>query len=355
MRSNLQALDGNGNKCVCAPFRGGRTIPAQVHSASIRSRRRFNLDLQHLAGIVGERNAHLLAICNRGLNAGFGDEEIERRILEASGNPPLSVEEVRRAIAKAHVNRDEGSAKHGNTPAADKTADAHKARPAFAPQRGIVRKMIEEGHGTWDDLAALSPVALPDGEDEASRLLRAVTCVRTLYGARDRLCLGDLHSTTVKPREEWVADMIESPLRTWPERMGTNPFTGLVGKTTEGRDSTRCKATVATWRYALLEFDHLPLDDQRAFWIGIIRRHALPVAAITFSGSRSLHGLVRVDAETEAGYSRAWDKLQAFFASPLDPVEERCDTSCRDGSRMTRLPEASNVETGEVQSLLYLA
>lgn len=42
------------------------------------------------------------------------------------------------------------------------------------------------------------------------------------------------------------------------------------------KPSHRCAACVASCRYALVEFDALPLPDQCRFWAGVIRSHVCP-------------------------------------------------------------------------------
>ena len=79
------------------------------------------------------------------------------------------------------------------------------------------------------------------------------------------------------------------------------------------------------------------------------------MSTVTYSGSKSLHGLVRLGAASMSAFTGLWDRMAAKFASPADPRVDRCDTACRDASHLTRLPEARNPKTGKVQRLLYLA
>ena len=79
------------------------------------------------------------------------------------------------------------------------------------------------------------------------------------------------------------------------------------------------------------------------------------MSTVTYSGSKSLHGLVRLGAASMSAFTGLWDRMAAKFAAPADPRVDRCDTACRDASHLTRLPEARNPKTGKVQRLLYLA
>ena len=115
--------------------------------------------------------------------------------------------------------------------------------------------------------------------------------------------------------------------------IGLNPLQCLEG--TGHKAPT--DAMVTDYRLALLEADDMSLGEQ---W-GAIRKMRLPIAAITFSGSKSLHVLVRVDAD---------DNLQLYKerVATLHELANACgfktDPSCRNPSRLTRLPGAKRGE-----------
>lgn len=64
-------------------------------------------------------------------------------------------------------------------------------------------------------------------------------------------------------------------------------------------------ANVTAFRFALLEFDDLPLDLQLSF----VAKLALPVTAILTSGGRSIHTWLRVDAPSVDEYRAITHKL----------------------------------------------
>ena len=71
-------------------------------------------------------------------------------------------------------------------------------------------------------------------------------------------------------------------------------------------DGQGCKNdNVTEYRYALVESDGLDIETQNA----IIHQLELPCAALVYSGKKSLHAIVRVDAPDYAEYRRRVDYL----------------------------------------------
>lgn len=93
---------------------------------------------------------------------------------------------------------------------------------------------------------------------------------------------------------------------------------------------------VIDFRYALVESDNLDIERQNA----IIRELELPCAALVHSGGKSLHAIVRIDAENYEEYRRRVDFLYQICAkNGLSP-----DTQNRNPSRLSRMP---GVQRGE--------
>jgi hypothetical protein len=107
-------------------------------------------------------------------------------------------------------------------------------------------------------------------------------------------------------------------------------------------------ANVTIFRYALVEFDTVPLDLQLSF----LARLPLPINAIVTSGGRSVHAWVRVNATSLEAYRSKVDEMLRV----LKPFG--VDQNNKNPSRMSRLPGAlRKVGAGEDgrQRLLYLA
>jgi hypothetical protein len=96
------------------------------------------------------------------------------------------------------------------------------------------------------------------------------------------------------------------------------------------------------------EFDGMPLADQFAFWMGW---GLDAVTAVTFSGSKSLHALLRVDAANR----EEWEKSVkgGLFRRVLVPLG--CDRACVNPARLSRLAGARRADKGgAVQKLLFV-
>ncbi len=78
----------------------------------------------------------------------------------------------------------------------------------------------------------------------------------------------------------------------------------------------RTQASVSDFRYCVLEFDDIPLDDQAC----ILMMAQFPVEAIVFTGNKSLHFWLRIDADNNAEFktrTRLIDKIcQDFGFTP---------------------------------------
>ena len=89
-------------------------------------------------------------------------------------------------------------------------------------------------------------------------------------------------------------------------------------------------ANVKAYRHALIEADGQDLGKQ----LGLIRELQLPCSAVVHSGGKSIHAIVRVEAESYAEYQKKVDKLyEVCQANGL-----KVDQQNRNPSRLSRLP-----------------
>lgn len=87
---------------------------------------------------------------------------------------------------------------------------------------------------------------------------------------------------------------------------------------------------VTDYRYALVESDSMPIEQQNA----VIRELELPVAVLVYSGGKSLHAIVRIDAPTYEEYRKRVDFLYKVCKdNGLD-----IDRQNRNPSRLSRMP-----------------
>ncbi|WP_424685123.1 AAA family ATPase [Enterococcus sp.] len=87
---------------------------------------------------------------------------------------------------------------------------------------------------------------------------------------------------------------------------------------------------VVDFRYALVESDNMDIAKQNE----IIRELELPVVTLTFSGGKSLHAIVKVDAVNYPQYQERVDYLYKI----VEKNGLRVDKQNKNPSRLTRLP-----------------
>lgn len=99
---------------------------------------------------------------------------------------------------------------------------------------------------------------------------------------------------------------------------------------------------VTAFRFALIESDSMELGEQNA----IIRELELPVACLVYSGGKSLHAIVRIDAASYEEYRTRVD----YLYSVCEKNGMKVDKQNRNPSRLSRLPGA--VRNGHKQFLV---
>ena len=90
---------------------------------------------------------------------------------------------------------------------------------------------------------------------------------------------------------------------------------------------------VTKFRYALVESDTLPIAEQDV----LFRKLELPIAALVHSGGKSLHAIVRVDADSYEEYRKRVEFLYDF----LEKNGVSIDKQNRNPSRLSRMPGAT--------------
>lgn len=99
------------------------------------------------------------------------------------------------------------------------------------------------------------------------------------------------------------------------------------------RDPTHTTPTnkmVTDYRFALLESDDMPLEEQVSF----LRKSELPITVMTFSGGKSVHALVRVDAFDEKDYRSKVNRLHEWCRENGFKPDEKT----KNPARLTRFP-----------------
>lgn len=125
---------------------------------------------------------------------------------------------------------------------------------------------------------------------------------------------------------------------------GEHADTGTLNADGTPHLSRRSYRTVTAWRYAVLESD----KADPAHWLAAVAQLPLPIASITTSGGKSIHALVRIDADTK----EQWDGIIDAMEPAL--VTLGADPGALTAVRLTRLPCCRREEKDQWQKLLYL-
>ena len=121
-----------------------------------------------------------------------------------------------------------------------------------------------------------------------------------------------------------------------------NPTDGIMKPNANGIPSRRSELNITAWRYWLLESDKAPAD----LWLAALSRLKLPIAAVYGSGGKSIHALVRAEAQTKAGLDAAMQENKRLL------VTLGADPAAMSAVRLSRLPQCER--GGRLQRLIYL-
>lgn len=216
----------------------------------------------------------------------------------------------------------------------------------MAKDRGWTPFGGEDGCMNWDDAieydgeAGFNGFTPPDAWNPAADL---ITYLELLFDTDDRVgyVTNDVWQDAVgkwlpskgvydRTAGELIASLKKHPddlgatVGDWKPEVGAwirfNPFDGGGVK----------NENVTGFRFALVESDTLPIAEQDI----VFRKLELPIAALVHSGGKSLHAIVRVDAENYEEYRKRVEFLYDF----LEKNGVSIDKQNRNPSRLSRMP-----------------
>lgn len=147
--------------------------------------------------------------------------------------------------------------------------------------------------------------ALPDGKQSPTMGNYSRTVQQILDGINGTTQLENVFGTFNKEMGAWIR---------------FNPIDGKGVK----------NDNVTAFRYMLLESDNMSLGKQKA----ILEQLELPIAAMVFSGAKSIHAIVKVDAYSYEEYRKRVD----FIYSIAQKNGFKPDKKNRNPSRLSRMP-----------------
>jgi len=225
-------------------------------------------------------------------------------------------------------------------------------RPPYDPARLVdfaSRCRLPQNLDLLEYLAARSPWPVPDPLDQNTKT--ATSFLDAIFNPGDRVLIftkqfsqgdflhaagGDTFRLAAKPGVRAVPSPCPSagpegvwflvqPVRgDWLPNPNNKDASGLVQL---GRRHAAC---VTRWPNLVLESDEAPAD----LWLRALAQLPLPISAIYTSGGRSVHALVRVNAQSKADFDNIRDQLVPLVC-PLG-----ADPGALSAVRLSRLPGA---------------
>ena len=110
-----------------------------------------------------------------------------------------------------------------------------------------------------------------------------------------------------------------------------------------GKKSQRAEENLVAYEYLLIESDSVEME----LWLRVLTKLDLPIVAVTTSGSKSAHALVRVGQKDRDGYLLKASEI-ADLVVPLG-----ADPAAMSAVRLTRVPGCVRKDTGKPQTLIY--
>lgn len=326
-------------------LRGGLPILEQYHLRKL---------LERLINLPPTGNGYrihtqLLGLANHGALAGLDADDCFILISEhVYGDREVSDREILNAIEKAYSDYDSEYETPETPSDRPRPARVYRKKQPEPVSDSHIQALLElrdmlitQGQGTTiQDIMKLSPVQLSRKTKQ-----HFIEFLNALYQDQDFIFLGSRFGKNVFK----VASVLESInfRKEVHEHIIPNPLCGKAVPSKSGKNSRRCDAAVSQFKYAIAEFDDISLEDQLAFWSQI----DLPIVALIYSGSKSIHAWIRIDGVT---CEEKWNTIvrQQLYKQFLIPMG--VDPSCCNPARLSRTP-GHHREGKKDQHCFYLA
>ena len=109
---------------------------------------------------------------------------------------------------------------------------------------------------------------------------------------------------------------------------------------------------VSAYLYTLLESDNLSLEQQK----NILEKENIPAVAIYFSGSKSIHVLVKINATSYKEYTERVNDLHDYLNKKYAALSDKpiFDSQCKHYAHLCRISGCINEKTGKQVQLLAI-
>jgi hypothetical protein len=265
-------------------------------------------------------------------------DEVARRIADAGDQPRIA--KLQHQLASAYARAGGGSASGNGT-----YRSFHSPAAKFPdPDLDLIRQVTAAGWGLYD-LWEKSPVRWGEGECYAQEI------IEVLFPGNPLLCIGtSSNAFGTNTRQAWDNRVNNCSL------IVPNPMLAKVGQTQDGKMSAHSLDATGRRVYQIIEFDFQADHPLTAGWaaaglsvadacaaLHLYLARLLPLACVTSSGGKSLHGWYLVYALSEL-------VQRAFMA---DAVRLGADPKLWSRCQFTRIPDGQR-ENGQRQTAFYL-
>ena len=283
----------------------------------------------------GGCHPHLLRCANYAIMAGLDEQTFVDSIRpHIHGSREVSDSEITDAHRKGAGNRQPATSLGTNFMSSSHTRKPESGAPVV--DFDWLKTTTE------DDLKHLSPTSVPDDSTEMSR-----SFLQTAFRPEEMVFIG------AKEDKGQIGQNIKTVINWLSNRTPADPFyianplTGEQGLTGSDNPSFRCDKAVADHKYLVVEFDESSPEQQRALCLWLVQSNS--VVAITHSGGKSYHVLLKVNATDAEDYKSIKVKLKSYL------LAIGADSACFNASRLTRLPGALRADKNRaIQRLIYL-
>ncbi len=257
---------------------------------------------------------------------GFADEIIDRWITHYLERPPQP-REIADTVSKVRAEV-EGLIEPKARVSLKREFDEEK-----------LKALTAEGPLPVEDFLQSSPIAVAD--------ITASEFLRRLYPKQANIIFTDQQSQGKLVWNETMPDLLVDNAITkntegaW---IMVNPVNGkFLAIPRLGKKSQRAEENLVAYEYLLIESDSVEME----LWLRVLTKLDLPIVAVTTSGSKSAHALVRVGQKDREGYLARASEI-ADLVVPLG-----ADPAAMSAVRLTRVPGCMRRDTGKAQTLIY--
>jgi hypothetical protein len=283
----------------------------------------------------------LLSVANYGFMAGLGPQRIHDDIRGSipTGTRRIPDREITDAVNKALADHNSGT--FTPRPRPEPIMKDGKA----ARERIINQAVISNEVDLWES----SPIRLWDNPENDPELF-----LSTMFEAEDLLYIGERYEAgvmgqNIRPMCDWITAHHRGA------KLGpfiiVNPLSGFPAEKKAGGLSLRCDACVVKFTHTLGEFDEIGKEEQIRFWTAV----KLPIKALIDSGGKSVHAWIDIKKLTKVDNADEWNReiRHRFYEHGLEPLG--VDSSCKNETRLSRMPGYLRKEKQAWQRLLWLS